>query len=711
MSREVEALRESLDVLARNAASCFQPELQAVFRAIDPARFDALRHSPVALLAGLDEARLAELATDRAFLARVRAARSHLETYLADDETWADRWAGGLGARPVAYFCAEFGLHESVPLYSGGLGVLAGDHIKASSDLGVPLVGVGLLYHHGYLTQRLAPDGSQLEEYPETDPRTLPIEPVDGVEISVQLRDRTLHARLWSMRVGRARLLLLDSDVPANTPEDRDVTAYLYGGDERIRIRQELLLGIGGVRALRALRIRPSVYHLNEGHSAFATLELLREHVVVEACTVEEAIARVRRAVVFTTHTPVPAGHDRFDPALVLEHLEPLARSVGMSDDELLGLGRVDPGDESESFCMTVLALKLSRRANAVSALHAEVSRRMWQPLSPGRPEHEVPIAHVTNGVHVATWMAPSIQALFARHAEPDWTGRQADPDTWGIVERIEDVELWATHCELKRELVRWIRERAAREAERRGEPSAVVAAQRLALDDDGLLVGFARRFATYKRATLLFDDPEALVRLVGPRSGRPVCVVIAGKAHPRDEGGKAMLRAVFQASRDERLLGRVVVLENYDLEVARRLVCGVDVWLNNPRRPLEASGTSGQKAVLNGVLHCSVLDGWWAEAYDGRNGFAIGEGLVHADPAVQDRRDAEDLIRVLRDQVLPLYEERDAHGVPRRWIERVKRAYRTLAWRFSAERMLIDYVREAYLPAAGLLQRGPSGI
>jgi glycogen phosphorylase len=637
---------------------------------------------------------------------RINYAYRRLREYLNSTHTWGARHAGVLWARPVAYFSAEFGLHESVPIYSGGLGILAGDHIKAASDLNIPLVGIGLYYDQGYFRQRLDLDGCQQEDYIDVEDSLLPIVPAtrkDGspVTVSIETRTGTIAALVWRLQVGRNTLLLLDSDVDGNQPEDRDLTSRLYGGDERVRIRQELLLGVGGVRALEALGIAPGVAHLNEGHSAFAALELARVRMVTEGIGADEAMRRISSQVVFTTHTPVPAGHDRFAPDLVEEHLGPLRESLGLSYDAFMGLGRVDVHNTAETFCMTVLALKLSRRANAVSALHGQVSRAMWTSLFPGVAEERVPIGHITNGVHVRTWLAPQMHQVYDRHLGPDWPSRCADASCWEPIENVDDGELWETHQTLKTRLISFARRRAAQSAERRGEPEVFVEQQRSALTLDALTIGFARRFATYKRANLILQDIERIVSLINDPQV-PIQFVFAGKAHPRDRPGKDILQQVVGLMRDPRFAGKVLFVEDYDINVGRHLVQGVDVWLNTPRKPLEASGTSGQKVVLNGGLNLSILDGWWAEAYDGLNGFAVGAGETHTSIETHDRRDGEALLRVLREEVIPLYYDRDRDGLPRRWIARMKRTIRTLGWRFSADRMVTDYVLKAYVPAAG---------
>ncbi|MBV9504711.1 MAG: alpha-glucan family phosphorylase, partial [Acidobacteriia bacterium] len=501
--------------------------------------------------------------------------------------------------------------------------------------------------------------------------------------------------------VGRCDLLLLDSNVEGNAPEDRELSSRLYGGDGRVRIRQELLLGVGGFRALKAMGITPSVLHLNEGHSGFAVLEAIRDRMQDEGVSFDQAARRVSRQVVFTTHTPVPAGHDRFHGGLIEEHLGPLREGLGLSFESLMGTGRENPSNPYEEFCMTVLGLRLSRRANAVSALHGEVSRGMWTGLFPGKPEDEVPIGHITNGVHVPTWLAPQMFRLYDRHLGTGWEEHSGEARIWEGIESVDDGELWETHLSLKLRLLEFVRQRAVQQASRRGEPAEVLQRLGRVLSPDALTIGFARRFATYKRANLILADMEKLAGMMNDPK-RPVQFVFAGKAHPRDEPGKRVLQQIAQLMRNRAFSNQFVFIEDYDINVGRHLVQGVDVWLNNPRRPLEASGTSGQKVVLNGGLNLSVLDGWWAEAYDGLNGFAIGTGRTHTNTDLHDARDRDDLYRVLREQIIPLYYQRDRDGLPHGWIKRMKRTIRTLGWRFNANRMVMDYTFKCYIPAAG---------
>jgi starch phosphorylase len=701
----VAPVHQRLAALAQNLWWSWDNESVSLFRDLDPVLWQQCDHNPIAMLRQIDVERLEMRAAQMALHGRINHAYRRMQEYLKSRHTWGARHASVLGARPVAYFSAEFGLHESMPIYSGGLGILAGDHLKSASDLGIPLVAIGLYYDQGYFRQRLDRDGWQHEEYIDVDHRLLPMQPAtrDGLPVTVEIETRTgrIGARVWQTAVGRTTLLLLDSNVEGNSPEDRELTARLYGGDQRVRIRQELLLGIGGVKALASLGISPGVIHLNEGHSAFAALELIRCRMEAEGISVEEATRRVASQVVFTTHTPVPAGHDRFSPELVEEHLGPVRDSLGLAYDAFLAFGRVNPYDSRELFTMTVLALKCCHRANAVSSLHGQVSRAMWTGLFPGVREEHIPIGHVTNGVHVNTWLAPHMRLVYDRHLGANWVERSGEATLWDAIEEIDDGELWEAHQALKASLIDDTRRRVVLQAERRGEPAPVVAQLRRALSRDALTIGFARRFATYKRANLLLQDLRSLDTLLN-HPQMPVQLIFAGKSHPLDGPGKTVLQEVARLARDPRFIGKIVFIEDYDINVGRHLVQGVDVWLNNPRRPLEACGTSGQKVVLNGALNLSVLDGWWAEAYDGLNGFAIGHGETHANPATHDARDASALARVLLEEVVPLYYDRDSDGLPREWIARMKRAIRTLGWRFSAHRMVMDYVMKSYIPAAG---------
>lgn len=706
LDRFIGPAQERLWSLARNIWWSWDHDCIGLFRDLNPTRWRQLNQNPISLLSEIPLEEIERRATELVLHSRINYVYRRQQEYLHQDRTWGAAHAGVLRPRPVAYFSAEFGLHESLPIYSGGLGVLAGDHIKSASDLDVPLIGIGLFYGQGYFLQRLDKTGWQQEEYLQTDVNQLPMQPAIGengepVVVEIQTRSGALRAKVWQVKVGRCDLLLLDSNVFGNAPEDLELTSRLYGGDGRTRIRQELLLGVGGFRALKAMGVSPGVLHLNEGHSGFAVFEAIRDRMREEGVSFNTASSQIPREVVFTTHTPVPAGHDRFHADLIEEHLGCLREELGLSHDALMSYGRENPANHDEQFCMTVLGLKLSRRANAVSSLHGEVSRSMWKPLFPGKSEDAVPIGHITNGVHVPSWLAPQMCRLYDRHLGVGWQSHSGSASTWEEIENVNDGELWETHLSLKSQMLDFVRQRACEQARRRDEPDETLNRLIRVLSPDALTIGFARRFATYKRANLLLADMQRLASMVNDPK-RPVQFLFAGKAHPLDEPGKAVLQQIAQMMRDSDFGDRFVFVEDYDINVGRHLVQGVDVWLNNPRRPLEASGTSGQKVVLNGGLNLSVLDGWWAEAYDGLNGFAIGKGRTHSNMDVHDSRDGEELYRVLRDELIPLYYQRDRDGLPRGWIKRMKRTIRTLGWRFNADRMVMDYTLGCYIPAAG---------
>jgi len=703
---DASAIYDKLWALASNLWWSWHPECDQLFREIDPIRWRQLDHNPIALLREMTPEAVGQRASELVLQSRTNYLYRRLKEYMEDSHTWGSTNAGVLGAKPVAYFSAEFGIHESIPIYSGGLGVLAGDHIKSASGLGVPLVAVGLFYSQGYFRQYLDETGMQGEDYMDTKIENLPMRPAvgpDGQPIMVTIDTRTgdLKAKVWLMQVGRVPLYLLDCNVEGNSPEERELTSRLYGGDIRTRIRQELVLGVGGVRALAALGIHPGAYHLNEGHSAFGALEVVRQRMVDDGLSFDDAARHTARMSCFTTHTPVPAGHDRFPADLVEEHLGPLRDGLGISHDHLMSFGRVDPSNVDESFCMTVLGLKMSHYANAVSNLHGVISRRMWASMWPDRPEEEVPIGHITNGVHVHSWLAQQMRALYDKHFPVGWVRNVQSPEIWQSIHNVDPGELWETHNALKNNLLTFVRRRLSRQCRRRGESDAVIEAARNALDPNVLTIGFGRRFATYKRANLLFSELGQIADLLAD-TDRPVQLIYAGKAHPKDEPGKRFIKEIANLRHDPRFAGRVAFVEDYDINVCRHLIQGVDVWLNNPRRPLEASGTSGQKVVLNGGLNCSILDGWWAEAYNGNNGFAIGYGTSHVNDDITDARDAEALYETLVNQVIPCYYDRDHDGLPKAWIKRMMHSISTLAWRFSSHRMVADYSQHSYLRAAG---------
>ena len=673
-----------------------------VFRMMDYELWRATAHNPVRMLWQIPRARLEQLANDPEFLAVYEAALRALDDAHASGGTWVDAKYSELTRRPIAYFSAEFALHQSLPLYAGGLGVLAGDHCKEASDLGVPLVGVGYMYPQGYFHQKVSPEGWQEEVYERLNWADAPIEWATNAEgkpciTAVPLGDRTVLLSIWQVRVGRVQIYLLDTDLEENAPWDRELSARLYGGDREIRLQQEIILGMGGVRALRGLGINPSVWHLNEGHAALVALQRIRE-LIEHGQTFDEALEEVRRTTVFTTHTPVAAGHDAFSFVQIEKHLSGAWGTLGAHRDRFLALGHYDSGGGPQ-FNMTALAMRTAAAVNSVSQLHREVTRKMWEPIWPDRGSPRGPLA-VTNGVHLLTWLSAEMAQLFDRHLRPDWRQAPDDPAVWDAVLGIPDEELWDVRLSLRNYLFVFIRERARyRWAQENISAGRVVAAGPL-LDPASLTIGFGRRFTGYKRPELIFHDAERLARILSAR-GRNVQLVFAGKSHPADDIGKHHLQHVYKRAVDPVFGGRIAFIDDYDLHVAHFLVQGCDVWLNTPRKPLEASGTSGMKAALNGVPHLSIADGWWAEGYNGSNGWIIDGGANPDDQAATDAADATALYRLLEEQVVPMFYERDARNIPRGWIRIVKEAIRSVTPRFCARRMVKQYVTEMYAPAA----------
>ncbi len=692
---------DALNDIAFNVAWSWNRDARALFRLLDRALWHRTRHNPLEQLRRVDPGRLAACARDTKFLQLYDRVLGDLRANDTDAGTWFASNYGDLagGKRPVAYFCAEFGLHNSVPIYSGGLGVLAGDHCKASSDLGVPLVAVGLLYTQGYFDQRIRLDGWQEDTDERFMPALGPLEPLIGPGgepwlAVVRAFGRPVHVGAWRMKVGRVSVYLLDTDLEENDPADRALAGRLYAGGPEQRLKQEWALGIAGVRVLRAVGVDPGAWHANEGHAAFMLVERLREH-VAQGASFDEAVRRVRASSLFTTHTPVPAGHDIFSCELVEQCTGPVWEELGVARDVFLRLG-YHPTRDHGQFHMAVLAERLSVRINGVAKRHGEESRRIWRDLWPGRKTSQVPIGYVTNGVHLATWMSHRMMALLDNHLGPGWGNRRDDPALWQEVLTLDDQVFWFVHCELKSILMAFIREQTRRRwADEWKEAAHVVGAGTL-LDPDAFTIGFGRRFAAYKRSTLIFRDIERLRKLlIDP--WRPVQIVFSGKAHPADEEGKKMLQEVYKHTRDPRLEGRVAFLEDYELHLAHRMIQGVDLWLNLPRPPLEACGTSGMKAALNGVPQLSTLDGWWFEGYDGLNGWAIKPPPEGADP---DEWDAEQFYALLENEVVPLFHDRDAHGVPHGWVAKMKHALKTVGERFTARRMVQQYVKTSYVPA-----------
>ena len=689
---------EGLAALAMNLWWSWSREARALFQSVDEPLWHFTRHNPLELLCRVDPARIAACASDSNFLRRYDDVMERMAHEADSGNTWFARNYPDLNGHPVAYFCAEFGLHNSVPIYSGGLGVLAGDHCKSASDLGVPMVGVGLFYRKGYFDQRLTLDGWQEDSDVEYDVSATPLVPVSASShqpwlSTVETFGRPVHVRAWKMMVGRVPIYLLDTNLEANHPDDRGLMNKLYAGGPELRLRQEWILGVGGVRVLRAMGIDPGVWHANEGHAAFMLVERIRE-LTASGVSYPDAVKQVRAQSVFTTHTPVPAGHDAFTNDQIEACAGPLWEQMGVDRETLFGLGTHPalPGQ----FHMTVTAMRLSARVNGVSRRHGQVSRNIWRELWPNRHWEAVPIGHVTNGVHLATWMATPIMAVLDDHLGPGWGERLEEPGFWDRVLTLDHARLWEGHLRQKRALASFIREDARRRFAGQLKEAAQVVGAGTLLDPMAFTIGFGRRFATYKRANLIFRNISRLQRLlVDP--WRPVQIIFAGKAHPADNPGKEVLQSVYQFTRDPAFEGRVAFLEDYDMHLAHLLVQGVDLWLNLPRVPLEASGTSGMKAGLNGVPQLSTLDGWWQEGYDGLSGWAISPVPEDEDA---DASDAGDLYRLLEDQIVPLYYTRNAQGVPLGWVEKMRHALRLAGSRFTARRMLRDYVQEYYAPA-----------
>lgn len=691
--------------LAYNLRWAWDQETTALFRRLDSDLWRATDHNPVWMLGLLSQERLTAAAEDPSFMAHYSRVCASFDAYMNARNVWYNSQYSDVQNPLIAYFSMEFGLAECLQNYSGGLGVLSGDHLKSASDLGIPLVGVGLLYQEGYFHQYLNADGYQQESYPINDYSNLPVSlqrdaKGNPVKISVPLPGRDLYAVIWKVQVGRVPLFLLDTNIPENPrDEDRNLTDRLYGGDRRTRIRQEILMGIGGIRALDALGMRPSVCHMNEPHSAFLALERIRQLMVENGLTFDQAKAIAQASNVFTTHTSVPAGLERFGYDLIDEHFTDYYRSMGLSRNDFINLGRENMGDY-ELFSMAVLALNLSAAANGVAQLHGVVSRRMWRWLYPQVPESEIPIESITNGIHVQTWISQEMSTLFDRYLDPSWRDEEYRPEIWEKINEIPDAELWRTHERRRERLVGFARTRLRAQLENRGSPRSVIDEATEALNPDALTIGFARRFATYKRATLIFRDVERLKRILN-NPERPVQIIFAGKAHPHDTAGKEFIRQIVNFARDPELRGSIVFLENYDMNIARYLVEGVDVWLNNPRRPKEASGTSGMKVIYNGGLNFSVLDGWWAEAYEPALGWAIGNGEEYAEHESdhQDYVESQALYNILEQDIVPLFYTRGRDGLPREWIAKMKKSIEVLAPFFNTHRMVQEYTNRFYMP------------
>jgi len=688
-----------LDLLAHNLWWTWNSDAQRLFASLDPRLWDATHHTPIKTLKLLAPERRELLQTDSTFLDHLKRVERDLHDYMTA-RTWFDQHVRTKTKPLIAYFCAEFAIHESLPQYSGGLGVLAGDHVKSASDLGIPLVGVGLLYRRGFYTQQFNSDGSTRVIYPYIEFADCPITDTAKV-IKVPLAGRSVvHAKLYTQQVGRVRLILLSTDLPANSKAHRSLTDHLYGGDREYRIRQEILLGVGGLLALDAMKLCPTVFHLNEGHAAFCALErLTRLSNGRSAAAFARAVKQVRSSTVFTTHTPVPAGNERFAPALAWEYLRHYAGALGLSRKEFFALARENPADICEEFCMTVLALRLSDHCNGVAALHGDTSRNMWKRVYNVSDPAKVPIGHVTNGIHTQTWLAPEMQSLYRKHLKPNWNRPSLNGELWSRVDRVPAEELWRTRRHLRAKMIDFLRRRLADQALRTHATPEQLAATAEVLHEDALTIGFARRFATYKRGTLIFHDPKRLAKILShPR--RPVQLVFAGKAHPADAGGQKFAQDIYRFAQQPQFRGRVVILEDYDMELGRMLTSGCDVWLNNPRRPQEASGTSGMKPPLHGGINCSILDGWWPEAYNRKNGWEIGDGREFSDPKKQDRHDASSIYELLENQIVPEFYDRNRAGIPLRWIKRMRESMKTVCPQFNTHRMVREYFENYYLPA-----------
>jgi starch phosphorylase len=700
---------ESLHELAYNLLWVWDHDLMELLIRLDPDLWEKTNHNPVLLLGMISQERLNSSSRDDALLAQLERGFERYKTYLDTTSTWFRKTYTQVPPNQIAYFSAEFGLTECLQNYSGGLGVLSGDHLKSASDLGLPLVGVGLLYQQGYFRQYLNADGWQQERNPENDFFTLPIileHDKDGkpLVISVDLDNRPVYAQIWRVQVGRIPLYLLDTNIPMNSrTEDQDITDQLYGGDRELRIKQEILLGIGGYRALKALGLSPAVFHMNEGHSAFLSLERCRDLMETHKLSFTEAREASTAGLAFTTHTPVPAGNDYFIPQLIEQYLGRYYRDLGLTPKEFHGLGRQDPNNEQEAFCMTVLALKMAGSSNGVAKLHGTVSRKMWQKVWPGLPVNEIPIHSITNGTHAPSWISRDMAGLYDRYLGPRWREDAGEYGLWSRVHHIPDEELWRTHERRRERLVAFARARLRSQLEARGAPPSDVAQAAEVLNSQALTIGFARRFATYKRSTLILKDAERLTRILTDKD-RPVQIIFAGKAHPHDNPGKDLIREIVHFERRPGVRRRMVFLEDYDMVVARYMLQGVDVWLNTPRRPLEASGTSGMKATLNGAINLSVLDGWWDEAYNVHTGWAIGRGEEYTDEALQDEIESNALYDLLEKEIVPLFYSRGADDLPRQWITKMKGAMRSIGPEFNTNRMVREYTEKMYLPA---LDRG----
>jgi starch phosphorylase len=692
-----------LETLSRNMWWCWDKDAIELFRRMDPGLWIESGRNPIAFLSKISQSRFEKLAKDKGYLAHLKEVQEQFQIRVLDPADQSDPVFGP--GDSVAYFSMEFGIHESLPLFAGGLGILAGDHLKAASNLNLPLTGVGLMYHHGYFRQYLNPDGWQQEAYPETDIYELPVERVlddsgNELRISVAGPEGPIHAIVWKIMIGRIPLYLLDTNILENKPACREITSRLYAGDQKIRLAQEVLLGIGGMRALAAMKINVKVLHMNEGHSAFASLERLAQTMADQKVDLKTALEIVPRTTVFTTHTPVAAGHDEFPAEHVRPYLKPLEQRLQTTEKEILSWGQPVGSDPDAPLSMFILGLHAASHCNGVSQLHGSVARRMWSHVWPQRPVEEVPISHITNGIHVSSFISQEFAALFNRYLGPDWYMSSSKPENINRIDDIYDEELWRSHEMNRARLIRTCREQLIKQYTRRNAPRNVIEVLESVLDPDVLTIAFARRFATYKRAYLLFQDPQRLESIVNAKK-YPVQFIFAGKAHPKDNEGKDLIKRLFEFASTPELRDRIIFLEDYDMHLARHLFQGADVWLNTPRRPLEACGTSGMKAAINGVLNVSILDGWWCEGYTPERGWRIGNGEEYTDHEYQDAVESQALYNVLENEVIPCFYDRKNGDLPARWLQKMKASMKMAMEMFCSIRMVSDYKNRFYIPAA----------
>ncbi|HHW31860.1 MAG TPA: glycosyltransferase family 1 protein [Clostridiaceae bacterium] len=697
-----------LKELAYNLWWTWNYEATELFREIDPDLWDKLNNNPVRFLQEVSRENLLKKVQDPVYMEKYKSVCQKYDDYMNSTDTWFSDNYPDKKDQNIAYFSAEYGLHEILPIYSGGLGVLSGDHCKSASDLGLPLTAIGLFYKHGYFDQTINREGWQLTEYKELVASHLPMTLVTDhmnqpIYINVEFPGRIIYARIWKVTIGRIFLYLIDTDVDKNNPQDRMITARLYGGDQETRIQQEILLGIGGYRVLKALGINATVFHMNEGHSAFLGLEIMRKLIQEDKLPFNVAKEVVASCVSFTTHTPVPAGNDVFPLYLIDKYFGNFWPTLGISREEFISLGRRE--NDYDNFNMTILAMKLAGRKNGVSKLHRAVTRKLFNNLWPGLPEDEVPVDYVTNGIHTLSWLSPEFRSLYDKYLDRNWEEKLCEKDIWDNIDNIPDKELWKAHCSAKSQMINFLRSKIREQRIKNNEPLENIKEVDTLLDPQALTIGFARRFATYKRANLIFRDLERARRLFNI-SGKPIQIIFAGKAHPADRPAQEVIKNIQDIAMQEGFKGKVILIENYNMSVARNLAQGVDLWMNNPRRPLEASGTSGQKVCINGIINFSVLDGWWCEGYNGKNGFVIGNDVEYDDEWYQDNADSASICDVLENQIIPIYFHRNEEGVPLEWVSIMKESIKSLTPQFNTHRMLRDYISKMYIPSMGRMDK-----